>query len=117
MNVTEHQILELIRQGEGIATEFKTCRNQINRDGYKTVCAFLNRHGGTLLLGVKDSGKVQGIALDARKVRRYIAAMDVFTIVTKTVILTSPITPGGWPTCITASRPPIPKTRYTHLPG
>ncbi|MCK5231988.1 MAG: putative DNA binding domain-containing protein [Desulfobulbaceae bacterium] len=65
MNVNEHQILELIRQGEGIATEFKTCRNQLNRDVYKTVCAFLNRHGGTILLGVQDSGEVQGIDPDS----------------------------------------------------
>jgi ATP-dependent DNA helicase RecG len=45
MNVNENQILELIRRGEGLDLEFKTCRNQINRDVYETVCAFLNRHG------------------------------------------------------------------------
>ena len=28
---------------------------------YETVCAFLNRHGGTLLLGVGDDRKVTGI--------------------------------------------------------
>jgi ATP-dependent DNA helicase RecG len=61
MNISEQQILELIRQGEGISTEFKTCRNQINRNVYETVCAFLNRHGGTILLGVLDSGEVQGL--------------------------------------------------------
>lgn len=65
MNVKEQQIQDLIRQGEGITTEFKTCRNQLNRDIYETVCAFLNRLGGTLLLGVKDSGEVQGVAPDA----------------------------------------------------
>ena len=40
MDVTEHQIIELIRKGEGIDLEFKTCRNQLNRDVYETVCAF-----------------------------------------------------------------------------
>lgn len=64
MNLNEHQIQELIRQGEGITMEFKTCRNQLNREVYETVCAFLNRHGGTLLLGVQDSGEVQGIDPD-----------------------------------------------------
>jgi ATP-dependent DNA helicase RecG len=53
--------MEMIQQGEGISTEFKTCRNRLNRDVYETVCAFLNRHGGTLLLGVTDAGRVQGI--------------------------------------------------------
>ncbi len=61
MKINEQKIAELISQGEGISLEFKTCRNQINRDVYETVCAFLNRHGGTLLLGVNDSGKITGI--------------------------------------------------------
>ncbi len=61
MEANERQLIELIRRGEGIDLEFKTCRNQINRDVYETVCAFLNRYGGTILLGVKDSGTIQGI--------------------------------------------------------
>ena len=51
----------LIKQGEGISVEFKECRRSLNRDVYKTVCAFLNRHGGNLLLGVSDAGVVTGI--------------------------------------------------------
>ena len=61
MHEKEHQIRELIQKGEGIDLEFKTCRNQLNRDVYETVCAFLNRHGGTILLGVKDDRTIQGI--------------------------------------------------------
>jgi ATP-dependent DNA helicase RecG len=51
MNDLEHKIVELIREGEGLTLEFKECRNTLNRDVYESVCAFLNRHGGTLLLG------------------------------------------------------------------
>ena len=65
MDVAEQQIIELIRKGEGLDLEFKTCRNQLNRDAYETVCAFLNRHGGALLLGVQDNGVIQGIEPDA----------------------------------------------------
>jgi ATP-dependent DNA helicase RecG len=65
MDTNERRLLELIRQGEGIATEFKTCRSSLSRDVYETVCAFLNRHGGTVLLGVEDSGNIQGIDSDA----------------------------------------------------
>lgn len=65
MDVTEQQIIEMIRKGEGLDLEFKACRNQIPRDVYETVCAFLNRHGGILLLGVQDNGVVQGIEPDA----------------------------------------------------
>ena len=55
----------LIKQGEGISVEFKECRRTLNRDVYKTVCAFLNRHGGTLLLGVADAGEVTGVDPDS----------------------------------------------------
>ena len=54
-------IKALIKQGEGISLEFKECRQALSRDVYETVCAFLNRHGGTLLLGVTDAGVVAGI--------------------------------------------------------
>ena len=65
MPLNENQIKTLLAKGEGIALEFKTCRDQLSRDVYETVCAFLNRHGGTLLLGVNDAGKIIGITPDA----------------------------------------------------
>ena len=55
----------LIAKGEGISTEFKTCRGHLSRNVFETVCAFLNRHGGTILLGVHDSGEIAGIGPDA----------------------------------------------------
>ena len=65
MNMNEHQLKALIAKGEGLDVEFKACCNQTPKSIYETVCAFLNRHGGTILLGVQDDGKVHGIAPDA----------------------------------------------------
>jgi ATP-dependent DNA helicase RecG len=65
MKLSGHQIETLITQGEDASLEFKTCRDHLSRDVYETVCAFLNRNGGTLLLGVGDAGKVIGIAPEA----------------------------------------------------
>jgi len=65
MDTNEHKLLELISKGEEIDLEFKACCNQLSRDVYETVCAFLNRHGGTILLGVSDSGDIQGIEQNA----------------------------------------------------
>lgn len=62
MNTNEHQLKALIARGERIDVEFKACRDQLPKSVYETVCAFLNRHGGTLLLGVQDDGSIQGIA-------------------------------------------------------
>jgi ATP-dependent DNA helicase RecG len=47
--------------GEGIDVEFKRCWKNIPVDVYETVCAFLNRFGGTIFLGVNDNGEVEGI--------------------------------------------------------
>jgi ATP-dependent DNA helicase RecG len=55
------KIQSIIHEGEGLRIEFKECRSAINRDVYETVCAFLNRHGGELLLGVNDNGQITGI--------------------------------------------------------
>ena len=61
MNKDEQQLKSLISKGEGIDLEFKSCRNQLNNNVYKTVCAFLNRHGGIILLGIHDDGTIKGI--------------------------------------------------------
>ena len=61
MKLDAQNILKLVGQGEGLTLEFKTCRAALNRDVYETVCAFLNRHGGTILLGVDDDGSVTGV--------------------------------------------------------
>ena len=54
------------RQGEGVSIEFKRCGNVPGPDTYETICAFANRQGGNIFLGVLDDGTVQGV--DARRV-------------------------------------------------
>ncbi len=60
MNDAE-RIRDLIRKGEGLTTEFKESRHALSRSVFETVCAFLNRNGGTILLGVADTGRIIGI--------------------------------------------------------
>ncbi|MBU4350741.1 putative DNA binding domain-containing protein [Patescibacteria group bacterium] len=57
----ESEIKVLISQGEGLRVEFKQCKTALSKEVYETVCAFLNRLGGELLLGVSDDGEVTGI--------------------------------------------------------
>ena len=52
---------KLINQGEGMTVEFKRCGNKPGRDVFETICAFANRQGGNILLGVLDNGEVCGI--------------------------------------------------------
>jgi len=67
-------IQELIETGEGYNLEFKTSfrwdiraekkNSAIEHASLKTIAAFLNSGGGTLLIGVEDDGKIQGIEID-----------------------------------------------------
>lgn len=59
------KIKEILSNGESITIEFKQSRNKLNKDVFESVCAFLNRSGGHLFLGVEDKGNVVGIAEEA----------------------------------------------------
>ncbi|MCH5193414.1 MAG: putative DNA binding domain-containing protein [Oscillospiraceae bacterium] len=59
--MTKEMILDLISQGEGVAIEFKKCRNEVAAEVYPTVCAFSNRFGGHILMGVSDNGEIIGV--------------------------------------------------------
>jgi len=52
---------KLLKEGEGFTVEFKECVNALNNSVFETVCAFSNRYGGHLLLGVRDDGAVLGV--------------------------------------------------------
>jgi len=51
----------LLNQGESIFVEFKQSKGKLNKDVFESVCAFLNRNGGHLFLGVNDDGSIVGI--------------------------------------------------------
>jgi ATP-dependent DNA helicase RecG len=55
------QIRQILKEGEGITIEFKTSRSELNKNVFESICAFLNRKGGHLLLGVTDDGMVEGV--------------------------------------------------------
>ena len=58
------ELLELIHSGENITVEFKKSRTEVTKDVYETVCAFSNRDGGHIFLGVRDNGEILGIEED-----------------------------------------------------
>ncbi len=72
--VGERPITELIQIGEGPTLEFKSTlqwdvvQNQPNKalrlSVLKTIAAFLNSQGGTLIIGVEDNGDIYGLERD-----------------------------------------------------
>ncbi len=58
------KIREILRKGENTEIEFKTSQFELSKNAFESICAFLNRRGGHLLLGIKDTGEVEGIIED-----------------------------------------------------
>jgi len=56
-----NELLEIIEDGEGVTTEFKESKTGLHKNLFETVCAFLNRNGGHIFLGISDNGKIVGI--------------------------------------------------------
>jgi predicted HTH transcriptional regulator len=56
----QKHIYQLIEQGEGQQLDFKYCVNDARKIA-RSLAAFANSDGGTLLLGVKDNGKISGV--------------------------------------------------------
>lgn len=61
-------IHSLLFRGEGIEVEFKEAFFELPKSTFETVCAFLDRRGGHLLLGVKNNGVEEG-ALESEAAR------------------------------------------------
>ena len=51
----------IISSGESLTAEFKESKEKLNKDVYETVCAFSNRAGGDIFLGIKDNGEIVGV--------------------------------------------------------
>ena len=62
--MTPQQLQLILQQGEGITVEFKKARTELNRNVFESICAFLNRLGGSLVLGVQDDGTPVGVDAD-----------------------------------------------------
>ena len=54
-------INNIIKQGEKINTEFKEAKQKLPQNLFETVCAFLNRFGGNIILGVNDKKDIIGV--------------------------------------------------------
>ena len=55
------QIKILINAGESNSVEFKKCTTELSSSVFESICAFLNRNGGHLLIGISDNKEVIGL--------------------------------------------------------
>lgn len=60
--ITPERVRDLITRGEGEQVEFKSAIGGVPKNLFETIAAFLNKNGGTLLLGVDDDGRLSGLS-------------------------------------------------------
>ena len=71
------QLSALLRKGEGPALEFKRSTGEL-KEGMQTLCAFLNRSGGTLLFGIRPAATAEGQDVSDQTLRDIAQALDRF---------------------------------------
>ena len=59
--MTSEKLKELLSQREGTQIEFKLSKESLSRSVYESICAFLNRRGGHVILGADNNGQIVGI--------------------------------------------------------
>ena len=59
--MTPEKLKAIISQGEGTEVELKESKDSLARKIYESICAFLNRRGGHVVLGVDNDRNVVGI--------------------------------------------------------
>nr|WP_295925393.1 ATP-binding protein [uncultured Dyadobacter sp.] len=65
----DKSIIQLIKEGEGLTTEFKRTVDSPFKIA-KTIVSFANTSGGNLLIGVADDGSVPGVHSELRELQK-----------------------------------------------
>ena len=69
--MNKQEFLKLLNSGENTTIEYKEAKNAMPSSLFETVASFLNKDGGTILLGVSDDGSIIGIdPLSVDKIRK-----------------------------------------------
>lgn len=77
MAFATHPLAKLIAEGEGQNLDFKKTISSARKIA-RTLAAFANTKGGSLLIGVKDNGKVTGVRSGEEEVFMIDTAANVF---------------------------------------
>lgn len=61
MNLKDNELLERIAEGEGLHLDFKHCISDSGKIA-RSLAAYANTDGGSLLIGVRDNGSIAGVS-------------------------------------------------------
>jgi len=74
--MTQDEIQYIIRSGESETVEFKP---NFNNEVLETVAAFSTTRGGAILIGISNSGEIQGVTLGVESLRDWVNAVSDVT--------------------------------------
>ena len=67
--MNKNELIEIIKKGESETVEFK---ENFDKEAIETAAAFANTKGGSIFIGVSDSGKIRGVMLGKETLRNWI---------------------------------------------
>jgi len=67
--MNKNELIEIIGKGESEVVEFK---ENFDREAIETAAAFANTKGGSIFIGVSDSGKIRGVMLGKETLRNWV---------------------------------------------
>jgi ATP-dependent DNA helicase RecG len=87
--MNEQSLKQILENGRTAAVEFKRCSESLEPNAYETVCAFLNRFGGEIFLGVDENGSLHGLSKEgaAELIHDFIGTISDPGIISPTVFL------------------------------
>lgn len=75
--MTAEGLKQIISHSESTEIEYKKSQTELARTVYESICAFLNRKGGHIVLGAADDGTILGIEPDKVQKQMDILAKDM----------------------------------------
>ncbi|MDR0538141.1 MAG: putative DNA binding domain-containing protein [Tannerellaceae bacterium] len=58
----ENDLKLIASRGENVFVEFSKCSTELTDSVFQSICSFLNKEGGALVVGIHDHGKIVGIS-------------------------------------------------------
>lgn len=75
--MTEKELRPLLIRREWTEIELKRSRDSLARSVYESICAFLNRRGGHIVLGVNNDGSIEGVSEESLQTQLDTLAKDL----------------------------------------
>lgn len=75
--MTEKELRPLLKRREWTEIELKRSKDALSRSVFSSICAFLNRRGGHIILGANNDGSIEGVSKESLQTQLDTLAKDL----------------------------------------